>query len=106
MILWILCCIQGPLGQDEEAMTNWYKYRLSLGFEGLENVLIQDPLSCACCHGDMLGSRETRVFSRVFHAWCHNLNKSLYPIIGRGGGVRDTLEAFTADYPRRQPNAQ
>jgi maleylacetoacetate isomerase len=106
MISWILWCVQQPLGQDEEAMTHWYKHRLSLGFEGVENVLIQDPRSCTFCHGDTPGSRETWRFSEVFNAWRHHLNKSTYLTIGRGGDVCEALEAYVAARTRRQPNAQ
>jgi hypothetical protein len=87
-------------------MTHLYKHRLSLCFEGLENVLIQNPLSGAFCHGDALGSWETCWFSRFFNAWRHDLNRDSIPDHRSRWGLLRRAGSLHRRYPRRQPNAQ
>ena len=87
-------------------MFDWYKHWLSLGFEGLENVLAQGPLIGAFSHGDTLGLLSICLFPQIFNTWRNDQNMSPYLTIGRVAAACDELDAFTAACPCRQPDAQ
>lgn len=102
----VLGYIQGPLGQDEAAMIAWYNHWIRLGFEALESMLANNPLTGAFCHGDTPGLADLCLVPQIFNARRHDLDMAPYPTISRVAAACDTLEAFLAAHPSRQPDAQ
>jgi maleylacetoacetate isomerase len=102
----VLNYIQETLGQDEAAMVTWYNHWIHLGFQALESMLGNDPLTGAFCHGDTPGLADICLIPQIFNAARHDLDMTPYPTISRIGAACDSLDAFAAAHPSRQPDAQ
>jgi maleylacetoacetate isomerase len=102
----VLNYIQGPMGQDDDAMIAWYNHWISLGFEAIEAMLVDNPETGDFCHGDTPGLADACLIPQIFNAQRHDLDMAAYPTIQRIWDRCATLEAFAAAHPNRQPDAQ
>jgi maleylacetoacetate isomerase len=102
----VLTYLQGALGQDEAAMVTWYNHWIRLGFETLESLLADNPLTGEFCHGEMPGLADVCLIPQIFNAQRHDLDMKAYPTISRIGAACDSHDAFATAHPSRQPDAQ
>lgn len=102
----VLAYLQGPLGQDEAAMVTWYNHWIRLGFDAFESMLANNPRTGVFCHGDKPGLADICLVPQIFNARRHDLDMSRFPTISRIGEACDSLAAFSAAHPSRQPDVQ
>jgi maleylacetoacetate isomerase len=102
----VLKYIQGPMGQDDDAMIVWYNHWINLGFDAIEAMLADSSETGDFCHGDTPGLADVCLIPQIFNAQRHDLDMTPYPIIKRIWDRCGALEAFAVAHPNRQPDAQ
>lgn len=102
----VLQFLQGPLGIDQAAMTDWFNHWIRLGFDAIETLLADDPRTGRFCHGDHPGMADVCLVPQVFNSRRHDLDLTPYPTISRIWQACEAEVAFAEAHPSRQPDAE
>lgn len=93
-------------GADDGAKREWMHEWMAAGFDALERMLVTDPRTGACCHGDAPTLADLVLVPQVFNARRFGFDLAAYPTIVRIDAHCSTLDAFAAAVPDRQADAE
>lgn len=94
---------EGGLG--EEAVANFVRHWLSLGFNAVESMLAESPQTGLCCHGDTPTLADCVIVPAVYAARRFGADIERCATVLRIHDHCQTLPAFAASHPDRQPDA-
>jgi len=89
----------------EPARNAWVQHWIGLGFDALEQSLARSPATGRCCHGDHPSLADCCLVPQAFNARRFGLELDRWPTLARIVGHCETLDAFAAAHPARQPDA-
>ena len=101
----VLKYLTGEMGLSEEQKLTWYRHWIATGFEALEKSLAASPETGDFCHGNQPGLADVCLVPQVFNARRFECDLSAYPTITRIADHCNTIDAFAAAAPARQPDA-
>ncbi len=93
-------------GVGQEQRDAWYRHWIAVGFEALEQQLRRSGDTGLCCHGDQPGLADCCLVPQVFNAQRYEIDLGPFPTIARIAAHCETLPAFQAAHPSRQPDAE
>lgn len=102
----VLKYLGGTLQVAEEARNEWYRHWVGEGLRAIEAHLADDPATGACCHGDTPTLADCCLIPQVFNAQRFKVDLSPYPTIQRIHEHCNSLPAFAAAHPTRQPDTE
>jgi len=100
----ILDYLRQSLKLDKLEVQHWYRRWISEGFRTLE-IRLQSPETGSCCHGDVPGMADCCLIPQVYNARRFEVDLSPFPNIVRVADHCESLPAFQAAHPDRQPDA-
>lgn len=100
----VLRWLANELQVEQAGRDQWYRHWVELGFEALEAQL-QSPDTGLCCHGDTPGMADCCLVPQVYNARRFDIDISAYPTIARITEYCESLPAFQAAHPDKQPDA-
>lgn len=101
----VLNYLTGTLGASEDAKLAWFRHWVKLGFDALEPMLADNPDTGIYCQGDAPTIADICLVPQVFNAKRFDCPLGDYPTIMRIYEVCETLPAFAAAHPAKQPDA-
>ena len=93
------------LGVSDEQKNGWYRYWIDLGFEALETRLARERETGRFCHGDAPTLADVCLVPQVANARRFSVDLAPYPTIVRIDAACQSIAAFAAAAPERQPDA-
>ena len=90
---------------EQSVRDAWYRHWVEAGFEALEAQL-QRGATGLCCHGDTPGLADCCLVPQVHNARRYDVDLSVFPTIARIAAYCESLPAFQAAHPDRQPDAE
>ncbi|MER1968019.1 maleylacetoacetate isomerase [Castellaniella sp. GW247-6E4] len=93
-------------GASQEQRDTWYHHWITTGFQALERQLERSPDTGQCCHGDEPGLADCCLIPQVFNARRYEIDLGPFPTIERIVAHCETIPAFQAAHPSRQPDAE
>lgn len=102
----VLQYIRRELGQEQDAIDNWYRHWVEEGFKALEPLLAGDSRTGLWCHGDQPGLADICLVPQVFNALRFKVDMDAYPTLKRIYEAALKHPAFDAAYPANQPDAE
>lgn len=100
----VLRRLELELGADKAAVHAWAAHFIARGFDGLEVLLARTAGRFA--FGDAPTLADVVLTPQVFNARRFSVDLSAYPTISRVEAEAQTLPAFQAAAPERQPDAE
>lgn len=94
------------LGADDAAKQDWMHHWMHAGFEALEAMLVGDPRTGACCHGDTPTLADLCLVPQLYNARRFNVELDAYPTLVRIDAHCAGLPAFQSTAPERQADAE
>lgn len=101
----VLAYLRDRLGLDQAARDAWYAHWVAEGLTALEARLARDPATGRFCHGDAPTLADICLVPQLANAARMGCPLDAYPTLTRIAAVADTLPAFAAAAPGRQPDA-
>jgi maleylacetoacetate isomerase len=100
----VLRYLKGTLGQQQDAIDDWYRHWCNEGLAAFERQL-QDGGTGSRCHGDDVTMADVCLVPQVFNARRVDLDLSPYPQTMRIFDSLMQLDAFDRAQPSKQPEA-
>jgi maleylacetoacetate isomerase len=101
----VLAYLVKELGIDDEAKLRWYRHWVALGLASFERLLVTDPGTGRCCHGDTPTLADLVLVPQVFNAERFACPLDDYPTLRRVAAHCRSLPAFQAAAPEACPDA-
>ena len=98
----VLKYLKGPLGQDENAVQDWYAHWIHEGFRGLEKLASDGPY----VFGDEVTAADVFLVPQLYNARRFNVDVSDFPKLVRIDAECLTLDAFREAIPENQLDAK
>ncbi len=98
----VLKYLKGPLGQDENAVQDWYAHWIHEGFRGLEKLASDGPY----VFGDEVSAADVFLVPQLYNARRFNVDVSDFPKLVRIDAECLTLDAFREAIPENQLDAK
>ena len=102
----VLLYLRGELRQEDEAVERWARHWIARGFEALEQLIARHSADGAHCHGTGVTLADVFLLPQVFNARRVELDLTPYPRLATVAAHLETLPAFDAARPERQPDAE
>ncbi len=102
----VLKYLTGKLGISEDAKTEWIRHWLSIGLDALEADLARSPLRGKFCVGDHPTMADCALVPQMFSAARFGVNTVPYPTLRAIYEACESLPAFAAAHPARQPDSE
>ena len=102
----VLRYLSRELKADQAQRDAWYHHWILTGFQSVEQQLKRSPDTGLYCHGDQPGLADCCLVPQVFNARRYDIDLTPFPTIERIVAQCDTLAAFQAAHPSRQPDAE
>lgn len=102
----VLAYLRDRLGLDQAARDAWYAHWVTEGLTALETRLARDPATGRFCHGDAPTLADICLVPQLANAARMGCPLDAYPTLTRITAAADTLPAFAAAAPGRQPDAE
>ena len=99
----VLNYLKGELGVDEEGRNGWYRHWVELGFDALEQSLA--GMAGYYCAGDSVTLADVCLVPQLFNARRFAVDLAPYPRLVAVGEGLESLPAFAAAHPSKQPDA-
>ncbi len=97
--------LKQPLGADPQAVSGWLRHWISRGMAAFEAQLARDAATGRFCHGDTPTLADVCLVPQCYSARRFGVDPAAYPSISRIEAACQTLPAFAAAAPERQPDA-
>ncbi|MGQ5524371.1 maleylacetoacetate isomerase [Chitinimonas sp. PSY-7] len=101
----VLQYLKGTMGQDQQAVDDWYRHWVALGLQALEVELERDKCERFCV-GDTFSLADICLVPQVFNARRFKLDLASFPRIAAIDAHLNTLPAFAETQPAKQPDAE
>ena len=98
----VLKYLEMELKLDEAARKRWMQRWIVEGFTALEKLLVGNPDTGKCCHGDAPGLADICLVPQVFNAKRFDTDMSAFPTLRRINAYCLTLNAFVDAAPEKQ----
>lgn len=98
----ILQYLKGPLGQDQDTVTTWYRHWIEQGFAALEQQVGDGPY----CFGDKPTLADLYLVPQVYNARRFGVDMSAFPKLTAIDAHCLSQEAFKAAAPEQQNDAE
>lgn len=102
----VLKFLQGPLGQDQAHVMEWYHHWLKLGFDTIETMLTNNPDSDNFCCGTHVTMADICLIPQVYNAYRFEFPMTAYPSILRIHDHCLSLPYFAKSRPEVQVDAK
>jgi maleylacetoacetate isomerase len=101
----ILNYLRSPLGQDEDAVSAWYRHWIATGFDALEQEARRTTGDGRHMFGSSLTVADLYIVPQMYNARRFNCDVQLYPTLRGICAYLETLPAFAKAVPEAQPEA-
>jgi maleylpyruvate isomerase len=102
----VLRYLMRTVGASEEVKDEWYRHWIDVGLSVLETQLGRDSATGEFCHGDTPTLADCFLVPQLANARRANIPLDRYPTLTRIEARCNTLSAFAAAAPERQPDAE
>lgn len=102
----VLLYLRRELRQEDEAVNRWARHWIGRGFEALEQLIARHSTDGLHCHGSGVTIADVFLLPQVFNARRVELDLAPYPRIRAVAAHLESLPAFDAARPERQPDAE
>jgi maleylacetoacetate isomerase len=102
----VLQYLRGELHQDDEAVNRWARHWIAAGFGAIEKLISRHSADGLHCHGSGVTLADVFLLPQVFNARRVELDLAPYPGIKAVATHLESLPAFDAARPERQPDAE
>jgi maleylpyruvate isomerase len=102
----VLRYLNRQLGATEEAKDAWYRHWVDVGLRALEAQLSGESATGEFCHGDAPTLADCCLVPQLANARRASIPLDAYPTLTRIEARCNTLAAFAAAAPERQPDAE
>lgn len=75
--------LKKDLSHDQNETTIWYHHWLRLGFDALENLLVNNPNTSRCCWGDDVTFADLCLIPQIYNAHRFNFPMDNYPLLNK-----------------------
>ncbi|MBL4894077.1 MAG: maleylacetoacetate isomerase [Emcibacter sp.] len=96
----VMSYLKANMGQEDEAVNEWYRHWVALSFAPLEQRL--NDVAGTYCHGDHLSLADCCLVPQVYNARRFNCDMSPYPTIVKIDKTLNELTAFQDAAPEKQ----
>ena len=94
------------IGASEVVKDAWYRHWIDLGLSALESQLVREPATGEFCHGGSPTLADCCLVPQLANARRAGIPLDAYPTLMRIEARCNTLAAFAAAAPERQPDAE
>jgi maleylpyruvate isomerase len=94
------------LQQDTDAVAAWYTHWIADGFAALEQLLAKHSTAARFCFGDAVSLADVLLVPQVANSRRYRMDLTLYPTLQKIATQLESLPAFAAAHPDRQPDAE
>jgi maleylpyruvate isomerase len=94
------------LGASEQSKDAWYRHWVEVGLGALEAQLARESATGAFCHGSAPTLADCCLVPQIANARRAGIPLDAYPTLTRIDSTCNTLAAFAAAAPERQPDAE
>lgn len=101
----ILDYLKTYFAASDEAIAEWFRHWVSLGFQAVEQRLEQEMETGALCHGDSVTMADICLTAQYVNNSRFSVDHAPYPNIQRIAEACLELSAFKAAMPAAQPDA-
>ena len=101
----VLQYLRQELQQDKDAVDEWYRHWVAVGFEALEKF-VGDHGDAGHCFGDRVTLADVCLVPQVFNARRFECDITPYPELLRVAENLEKQEAFVKAAPQNQPDAE
>jgi len=102
----VLNYLKSPLGQESDAVAEWYKHWIAEGFAALEQLIGKHSSAKRYCFGDAVSMADVLLVPQVANSRRYQMDLSRYPALQKVTTHLETLPAFLAARPEVQPDAE
>lgn len=102
----VLKYLRGPLAQDDEGVNAWYRHWIAVGFAGLETLAQRHSADGTRLYGHSVTLADVCLVPQMFNARRFACDLGAYPTLVAIDRELQTLPAFAAASPERQPDAE
>ncbi len=102
----VLGYLTKTLGVSDEQKNAWYRHWVETGLAAVESMLVGNPATGKCCHGDTPTIADICLVPQIFNAQRFNCNLDHVPTVMRIHEHCLTLPAFADATPMKQPDAE
>ena len=101
----VLRYLEGEDNMPQIERERWIRHWITLGFEALEQMLIDSPSTGDFCEGDLPSMADCCLVPQVYNAQRWTMDLSPWPTIRRIHATCMALPAFEKARPENQPDA-
>ena len=98
----VLNYLRGELGENEDAVTAWYRHWVIEGFRAVELQVRRHSTSGRFCFADSISIADVCLVPQVFNARRFHVPVDAYPTLLRADENATRLEPFESAHPDRQ----
>jgi len=102
----VLNYLKAPLAHDSAAIGEWYKHWISEGFAPLDQLLEKHSADGRYCFGDSVTMADVLLVPQVANSRRYQMDLSPYPTLKKVAEHLESLPAFVAAHPDRQPDKE
>jgi maleylacetoacetate isomerase len=102
----VLNYLRGPLGQDKDGVSAWYRHWIAEGFHGLEELARRHSADGRHLYGAGLTLADICLVPQVYNAHRYDCDLTPFPTLTRISAALEALPAFAAARPEAQPDAR
>lgn len=100
----VLKYLKGRMGQDQDAVDEWYAHWVSEGFASLEKLVVRWG-SDKACFGETAGLADICLVPQMWNARRFNVDLTPFPNLVKIDTYLQSLQSFADAAPERQPDA-
>ena len=102
----VLEYLKGPLAQDGEAVSRWYRHWVAEGFRGLEEMAKRSSADRRHLYGSSVTLADVLLVPQMYNARRFGCELAPYPTLAAISEYLESLPAFAAARPEVQPDAE
>jgi maleylpyruvate isomerase len=102
----VLEYLKGPLAQDAEAVTAWYRHWIGEGFRGLEEMARRSSADRRHLYGSSVTLADVLLVPQMYNARRFGCDLAAHPTLVAISEHLESLPAFRAARPEVQPDAE